>query len=88
LIQPKIKVVLMTLLVKPPVTLLETIVVTTVVMPHETASFEQLKTEKVLVSHPHLLVAKPHSIAERETILSKEALVMTLSKNALTVKRT
>ena len=78
----------MTLLVKPPVTLLETIiVVTTVVTPHETPSFEQLKTEK-LVSHPHLLVVKPHSIAEREMILSKEALAMTLSKNALTVKKT
>ena len=77
----------MTLLVKSPETLLETIVVTTAETLHET-SIEQLKTEK-LVSHPHLLAVKPHIIVENEMILSKEALAVTvLSKNALTVKKT
>jgi len=77
----------MTLLVKPPETLLETLVVTTAEMSHET-SFEQPKTEK-LVSHLHLLAVKPRIIVENEMILSKEAFAVTvLSKNALIVKKT
>jgi hypothetical protein len=93
--QPKTKVTLRTPLdVKPLKMFLET-VVTAVETPHETPSFEQLRTEK-LVNHPHPLVMRRNIIplvakliiAERETILSKESPAVTdVSKIAPFVKR-